>query len=213
MSRVDAPEIKQLFRDGVESQAEGAAVRFAERASREGLADVAYATFDSPYGQIHVAVTDRGLVSLALPNVPEEAFLATLANEISPRVLELPARLDDVRRELDEYFAGSRRDFDLKLDWRLIRSGFYRSVLRETKRLPYGATSTYGEIAARAGNPRAARAAGTALATNPIPLVIPCHRILRSGGVVGNYGGGPAMKQSLLEAEGSLPSERWVRPD
>jgi methylated-DNA-[protein]-cysteine S-methyltransferase len=94
--------------------------------------------------------------------------------------------------------------FDLKLDWRLIRAGFYRSVLRETEKLPFGVTSTYGEIAARAGNRRAARAAGTALATNPIPLVIPCHRILRSGGVVGQYGGGSAMKQSLLEAEGSL---------
>jgi methylated-DNA-[protein]-cysteine S-methyltransferase len=206
MSRVDAPEIKELFRDGIGTEAEGAAVRFAERASRDGLADVAYAAFDSPYGEIHIAVTDRGLVSLALPSVGEEAFLATLANEISPRVLEVPARLDDVRRELDEYFEGTRRDFDLKLDWRLIRSGFYRSVLIETEKLPYGATSTYGEIAARAGKPRAARAAGTALATNPIPLVIPCHRILRSGGVVGNYGGGPAMKQSLLEAEGAVLS-------
>jgi methylated-DNA-[protein]-cysteine S-methyltransferase len=206
MSGVDGLEIKELFREGIATQARGAAVRLADRAAREGLADVAYAAFDSPYGQIHVAVTDRGLVSLALPNVPEDAFLATLASEISPRVLELPARLDDIRRELDEYFAGTRRDFDLKLDWRLIRSGFYRSVLRETRRLPYGVTSTYGEIAARAGNPRAARAAGTALATNPIPLVIPCHRITRSGGVVGNYGGGPAMKQSLLEAEGALSS-------
>jgi methylated-DNA-[protein]-cysteine S-methyltransferase len=204
MSRVDATEIKQLFRTGIGAEAERAAARFAERAERDGLADVAYAAFESPYGEIHIAVTDRGLVSLALPNVGEEAFLATLASEISPRVLELPGRLDEVRRELDEYFAGTRRDFDLKLDWRLIRSGFYRQVLRETKKLPYGATSTYGEIAGRAGNARAARAAGTALATNPIPLVIPCHRILRSGGVVGMYGGGPAMKQSLLVAEGAL---------
>jgi methylated-DNA-[protein]-cysteine S-methyltransferase len=206
MSRADAPEIKQLFRAGIGAEAELAATRLVERAARDGLADVAYAGFESPYGEIHIAVTERGLVSLALPNVDEELFLTTLANEISPRVLELPGRLEQVRRELDEYFAGTRHDFDLKLDWRLIRSGFYRSVLRETKRLPYGATSTYGEIAAKAGNPRAARAAGTALATNPIPLVIPCHRILRSGGVVGQYGGGPAMKQSLLVAEGALPS-------
>jgi methylated-DNA-[protein]-cysteine S-methyltransferase len=204
MSPVDAPEIKQLFRAGIGEEAERAALRFAERAGREGLAEVAYAAFDSPYGEIHIAVTNRGLVSLALPNVPEDAFLATLAAEISPRVLELPARLDEVRRELDEYFAGSRRDFDLKLDWRLIRTGFYRSVLQQTKKLPYGVTASYGEIAARAGKPRAARAAGTALATNPIPLVIPCHRITRSGGAVGNYGGGPAMKQSLLVAEGAL---------
>jgi methylated-DNA-[protein]-cysteine S-methyltransferase len=204
MSPTDAPEIEDLLRAGIGPDAEAAARRFAQRAEREGLAEVAYAMVDSPYGVVHVAVTDRGLVSLALPNIDEGVFLTTLATEISPRVLELPARLDGVRRELDEYFAGTRRDFDLKLDWRLTRSGFYRSVLRETKKLPYGATSTYGEIAARAGNPRAARAAGTALATNPIPLVIPCHRILRSGGVVGQYGGGPAMKQSLLEAEGAL---------
>ncbi len=204
MSRADAPEIKQLFRTGIGPEAELAAARVVERAARDGLADVAYAGFESPYGEIHIAVTDRGLVSLALPNVAEDVFLTTLASEISPRVLELPGRLDQVRRELDEYFAGTRHDFDLKLDWRLIRSGFYRSVLRETKKLPYGVTSTYGDIAAKAGNPRAARAAGTALATNPIPLVIPCHRILRSGGVVGQYGGGPAMKQSLLVAEGAL---------
>lgn len=204
MSRVDAPEISKLFHTGIGPDAQSAAQRFAERAARDGLADVAYAGFDSPYGEIHVAVTGRGLVSLGLPNISEDDFLARLAAEISPRVLELPTRLDEVRRELDEYFAGTRHDFDLKLDWRLIRSGFYRSVLRETKKLPFGATSTYGEIAARAGNPRAARAAGTALATNPIPLVIPCHRILRSGGVVGQYGGGPAMKQSLLVAEGAL---------
>jgi methylated-DNA-[protein]-cysteine S-methyltransferase len=204
MSRVDAPQISKLLRAGIGPEAEGAAQRFSERAARDGLAEVAYATFDSPYGEIHIAVTDKGLVSLALPTIDEEDFLMRLAAEVSPRMLELPGRLDEVRRELDEYFAGTRREFDLKLDWRLIRSGFYRSVLRETKKLPFGATSTYGEIAARAGNPRAARAAGTALATNPIPLVIPCHRILRSGGVVGQYGGGPAMKQSLLVAEGAL---------
>jgi methylated-DNA-[protein]-cysteine S-methyltransferase len=195
-----------MFHVGIGADAEAAAARFAERASRDGLADVAYAAFDSPYGEIHIAATDRGLVSLALPTVGEDAFLAALAAGVSPRILELPRRLDPVRRELDEYFAGTRHSFDLELDWRMIRPGFYRSVLRETSKLPFGATSTYGEIAARAGNPRAARAAGTALATNPIPLVIPCHRILRAGGVVGQYGGGPAMKQSLLEAEGSLSS-------
>lgn len=206
MSRAGAPEITKMFHVGIGADAEAAAARFAERASRDGLADVAYAAFDSPYGEIHIAATDRGLVSLALPTVGEDAFLAALAAGVSPRILELPRRLDPVRRELDEYFAGTRHSFDLELDWRMIRPGFYRSVLRETSKLPFGATSTYGEIAARAGNPRAARAAGTALATNPIPLVIPCHRILRAGGVVGQYGGGPAMKQSLLEAEGSLSS-------
>lgn len=181
MSRVDAPRISKVFRSRIGPEAQIAAQRFAERAAREGLADVAYATFESPYGEIHIAVTNKGLVSLALPTIGEDEFLTRLAVDVSPRLLELPGRLDEVRRELDEYFAGTRREFELKLDWRLIRSGFYRSVLRETKKLPFGVTSTYGEIAARAGNPRAARAAGTALATNPIPLVIPCHRILRSG--------------------------------
>jgi methylated-DNA-[protein]-cysteine S-methyltransferase len=204
MSRVGATEITELFRADIGAEAEAAAARFAERASRDGLADVAYAGFDSPYGEIHVAATERGLVSLALPTVGEDEFLAGLVAGVSPRVLELPRRLDPVRRELDEYFAGTRRSFDLQLDWRMIHPGFYRSVLRETFKLPFGVTSTYGEIAGRAGNSRAARAAGTALATNPIPLVIPCHRILRAGGVVGQYGGGSAMKRSLLEAEGAL---------
>lgn len=206
MNGMKAPEISKLMRAGIGAEAEAAAARFAERASRDGLVDVAYAGFDSPYGEIHIAVTDRGLVSLALPTISEDQFLASLVAGISPRVLELPRRLDAVRRELDEYFAGTRRAFDLDLDWRLISPGFYRSVLRETAKLPFGVTSTYGEIAARAGNPRAARAAGTALATNPIPLVIPCHRILRAGGVVGQYGGGSPMKRRLLVAEGSLPS-------
>ena len=204
MSRAGATEIRQLFHGGIDADAAAAAARFADRAARDGLADIAYAAFDSPYGEIHIAATDRGLVSLALPNVAEDDFLAGLAAGVSPRILELPRRLDAIRRELDEYFAGARRSFDLELDWRMVRPGFYRSVLRETEKLPFGATSTYGEIAARAGNPRAYRAAGTALATNPIPLVIPCHRILRAGGFVGQYGGGSAMKQQLLEAEGAL---------
>ncbi len=206
MSRVSAPELTTQLRSGIADEAATAASRFAERVESEGIVDVAYAGFDSPYGRVHVAVTDRGLVSLALPSIGEDEFLNKLAAIVSPRVLELPGRVDRVRRELDEYFAGERTSFDLDLDWRMVRAGFYRSVLRETEKLPFGVTSTYGEIAARAGNARAYRAAGTALATNPIPLVIPCHRILRAGGSVGEYGGGSAMKQSLLVAEGSLPS-------
>lgn len=205
MSRVTPREISARLRASVADHAATAATRFVERAEKEGIVDVAYTGFDSPYGPIHIAVTDRGLVSLALPSVGEDEFLARLATVVSPRVLEVPRRLDRIRRELDEYFAGGRRRFDVALDWRMVRAGFYRSVLRETAKLPFGATSTYGEIASRAGNPRAARAAGTALATNPIPLVIPCHRVLRSGGSVGEYGGGSAMKQSLLVAEGALP--------
>lgn len=206
MSRADviAPEITRLFGEGTESGAAAAARRFAERADTEGLADVAYASCDSPFGVVHIAVTTRGLVSVALPNRSEDEFLLELAREISPRVLELPGRLDRVRRELDEYFSGARRAFDLELDWRLVRSGFYRRVLNETAKLPFGVTSTYGEIAGRAGNPRAYRAAGTALGSNPIPLVVPCHRVLRAGGVLGQYGGGEAMKEGLLVLEGAI---------
>jgi methylated-DNA-[protein]-cysteine S-methyltransferase len=143
-------------------------------------------------------------VGVALPGRSEDAFLAELAGGVSPRVLELPQRLDEARRELDEYFAGRRTRFELPLDWSLVSSGFYGRVLKQTAKLPYGVTATYGEVAAKAGNPRAFRAAGTALATNPIPLVVPCHRVLRSGGVLGNYGGGPEMKRFLLEHEGAI---------
>ena len=184
--------------------AEVAVTRVAERAEREGLADVAYAPYDSPLGPGLVAATDRGLVAVALPNRDADDFLTQLAAGVSPRVLELPARLDRARRELDEYFAGRRREFDLGLDWSLVPPGFYGRVLRATARLPYGTTSTYGEMADRAGNPRAYRAAGTALGSNPIPLVVPCHRVLRAGGVLGDYGGGPEMKEFLLRLEGAV---------
>jgi methylated-DNA-[protein]-cysteine S-methyltransferase len=204
MSRADAPEITRLFTDRIDADAAAAARRFAERADRDGLADVAYARCDSPFGVALIAVTARGLVSVALPNRDEDEFLAELSREISPRVLELPGRLDRVRRELDEYFSGARREFDLALDWRLVRSGFYRRVLGETAKLPFGVTSTYGEIAGRAGSPRAYRAAGTALGSNPLPLVVPCHRVLRAGGVLGQYGGGAAMKEALLVHEGAI---------
>jgi methylated-DNA-[protein]-cysteine S-methyltransferase len=120
-------------------------------------------------------------------------------------VLEAPARLDDVRRQLDEYFEGQRQRFDLRTDRQLIH-GFARKVLAQTSRIPYGSFLTYGEVAAEAGNPRAHRAAGSALARNPIPIVIPCHRVLRSGGLVGNYGGGPEMKARLLAMEGAKVS-------
>ena len=181
-----------------------AAARLAERADAEGLVDVAYASYDSPLGTGHIAATARGLVSIGLPNLEADTFLDQLASGVSPRVLELPARLDGARRELDEYFEGHRREFDLELDWRLVRSQFSSRVLHETAKLPFGATSTYGEVAARAGSPRAYRAAGTALGHNPIPIVVPCHRVLRSGGVLGQYGGGPEMKRFLLRLEGAI---------
>jgi methylated-DNA-[protein]-cysteine S-methyltransferase len=178
--------------------------RLIARANDEGLLDVAYATLDTPFGTGVVAATPRGLVRLGLPNQSLDEVLSDLAEDLSPRVLEYPARLDRARRELDEYFEGRRSRFDLPLDWRLTHAGFYRRVLRATARIPFGEVISYRDAAERAGNSRAFRAAGTALGSNPLPIVVPCHRVVRSGGDPGNYGGGPGMKVSLLELEGAL---------
>jgi methylated-DNA-[protein]-cysteine S-methyltransferase len=190
------------LRRGAEEDSVRNAERLAQAAERE--ADVGYATVDTPLGTAVLAATRRGLVRVGLPNEPLERLLDELAADLSPRILEQPRRLDRARRELTEYFEGRRTDFDVELDWRLARDGFSRRVLRETAKLPYGVTSTYGEVAARAGNPRAFRAAGTALGHNPLPLVVPCHRVLRAGGLIGNYGGGPKMKEFLLRLEGAI---------
>jgi methylated-DNA-[protein]-cysteine S-methyltransferase len=183
--------------------AETAAERFAARAAEEGLIEVAYATTDSPFGPVVLAATERGLVRLNLPAYDADEFLAKISTEISPAILEAPARLDPVRRELDAYFEGKLKRFTVPLDWQLIH-GFQEKVLRVTYAIPYGETLSYGEVAADAGNPRAFRAAGTALGRNPLPLLVPCHRVLRAGGDPGNYGGGPEMKKALLKLEGSL---------
>ena len=180
------------------------AERLAARANEEGLVDIAYATVDTPLGTGLVAATPKGLVRVALPNERVEEVLVRLAEDLSPRVLEFPARLDEARRELDEYFEGRRHRFELPLDWRLSHPGFYRRVLRATARVPFGDVITYGEAAQRAGNSRAFRAAGTALGSNPIPIIVPCHRVIRAGGEIGNYGGGPEMKRFLLQLEGAL---------
>ncbi|MEX0973079.1 MAG: methylated-DNA--[protein]-cysteine S-methyltransferase [Solirubrobacterales bacterium] len=177
--------------------------RLADRAAAEGLIDVAYANVDSPFGPLLLASTPRGLVKLSLPNIDPGETLEDLAARISPRVLEAPGRLDDVRRQLDLYFAGRLREFDLPLDWQLSK-GFRRRALRAIDRIPYGGTRSYTQIAASAGNERAVRAAGTACGSNPIPIVVPCHRVLRSGGALGGYGGGLPMKEALLEMEGVL---------
>jgi methylated-DNA-[protein]-cysteine S-methyltransferase len=198
--------IEDELRGGQAGGEVGEAVRgFVERASDERLIDVAYTTTDSPFGGLLVATTRRGLVRLGFLHAgdDEQAVVEELAERVSPRVLHAPARLDDVRRQLDEYFAGSRRKFELRTD-RVLIHGFARKVLAQTSRIPYGSYLTYAEVAAEAGSPRAHRAAGSALARNPIPIVIPCHRVLRSGGVIGNYGGGPEMKASLLQMEGGL---------
>lgn len=174
-----------------------------ERAAAEGILDLAYAELDSPLGRLVVVRTPIGLVHLGYPNRALEAQLEWLAARISPRIIESPADLDPVRRQLDEYFEGERRRFELALDWQLT-AGFVRAVLERTAAIPFGETRTYGEVAAEAGSPRAFRAAGRALGANPIPIVVPCHRVLRSGGALGGYGGGLDVKRELLTLEGVL---------
>jgi methylated-DNA-[protein]-cysteine S-methyltransferase len=176
----------------------------AERAAAEELLDVAYATADSPLGPLVVAATPRGLVRVAYTESRADAqVLDELARKISPRMLEAPARLDDVRRELDEYFEGRRTEFDLPIDWALTH-GFTSRVLQATARIAFGSTSTYAGVAGEAGSPRAVRAAGNALGANPIPVVVPCHRVLRTGGAIGGYTGGLERKEYLLRLEGVL---------
>jgi methylated-DNA-[protein]-cysteine S-methyltransferase len=178
--------------------------QLATRASEEGLLDVAYATVDTPVGGMVVAATKRGLVRIALPGERLDDVLIRLAEDISPRVIGYPRRLDEARRELEQYFEGKRQRFELPLDWRLSHPGFYRRVLRATAKVPFGEVITYTDAAERAGSPRAFRAAGSALGSNPIPIVVPCHRVVRAGGDIGNYGGGPEMKRFLLELEHAL---------
>jgi methylated-DNA-[protein]-cysteine S-methyltransferase len=203
-TELDAKSIGRRLRAGSGEGASAAARGLAERADEAGLLDVAYATAETPMGTAIVAATSRGLVRVGLPNEAADTVLDQLAREVSPRVLEWRSRLDEVLRELDEYFEGSRDRFELSLDWRLTTAPFARNVLRETARIPFGLTSTYSLIAAKAGNPRASRAAGNALGSNPIPIVVPCHRVLRTGGAIGGYGGGPEMKELLLRLEGAI---------
>jgi methylated-DNA-[protein]-cysteine S-methyltransferase len=174
--------------------------RLRERAAAEGLLDVAYATADSPFGTLLLARTPRGLVRLGLPGEDFEELLADLAGRISPRVLEDPAGLDRERRELDAYFEGSPHEITLPIDWQLSH-GFLLRAREGIAAIPYGETRTYTDLARGAGNERAVRAAGSACSRNPIPLVVPCHRVLRSDGSLGGYAGGLEMKQRLLAME------------
>jgi methylated-DNA-[protein]-cysteine S-methyltransferase len=174
----------------------------ATAAATAGLLDVAYATLDSPVGRLLVATTPRGLVRIAyLDEAGEEPVVEQLATRISPRVLAAPRRVDEPRRELDEYFNRRRHEFDLPIDWTLTR-GFGRRVLRATARIPYGEVSSYKQVAAAAGSPRGSRAAGNALGVNPMPIVVPCHRVLHAGGGLGGYTGGVERKRLLLDVEG-----------
>ncbi|HVE29614.1 MAG TPA: methylated-DNA--[protein]-cysteine S-methyltransferase [Mycobacteriales bacterium] len=175
--------------------------RLAAAAKAEGILDVAYRTMDTPVGPLLLAATEQGLVRVAYPNQGHDAVLQALADRVSPRVLHAPGRLDPVARQLDDYFAGRRQRFDVPLDWRLS-TGFRSTVLHHLAiDVDYGHTASYAALAALAGNPKAVRAVGTACATNPLPVVVPCHRVVRSDGAIGNYAGGVEAKRTLLELE------------
>ena len=174
--------------------------QLAARAESAGLLDLAYRTIDSPVGALLLVATPAGLVRVAFASEDHDHVLAALAGQISPRILNAPQRLDDVARELDEYFTGARRHFDLPLDFQLS-TGFRRAVLGQLPAIGYGQTASYAQVAAAAGHPRAFRAAGTACALNPLPVVVPCHRVVKSDGSPGRYRGGPAAKQLLLNLE------------
>jgi methylated-DNA-[protein]-cysteine S-methyltransferase len=174
----------------------------AAAAERDNLLDIAYRTVDSPVGALLIAATPAGLVRVAFSNEGHDRVLQNLSDRISPRVLHAPARLDAVTQQLDEYFAGCRHNFDVPLDWQLSK-GFRRIVLEHLAvDIGYGSTASYGTLARLSGSPNAVRAVGTTCATNPIPVVVPCHRVVRSDGTMGNYRGGPAAKRALLDLEG-----------
>lgn len=174
----------------------------AASADREGLLDVAYRVVDGPLGPLLVAATEVGVVRVAFDVEDHDRVLEDLASRISPRVLLAPARTDRLARELDEYFVGRRRAFDVALDLRLVR-GFRRDVVAGLAGIPYGATESYAQVAARAGRPRAVRAVGSACSHNPVPVVLPCHRVVRSDGSLGQYLGGVEAKAALLALEGA----------
>ena len=195
-------EIERASRLGGGADAARALRRFSERAVEEDLVDVAYASTDSPLGELLLAVTAQGVVRVAYidENVGRDEVLEDLARRVSPRVLEAPSRLHEARRQLEDYFGGRRPAFDLPVDLSLV-APFTDRVLTRTAAIPPGQVLTYGEVAAEIGHARAARAVGNALGSNPIPIVVPCHRVVRSGGGLGGYTGGTHRKEHLLDLE------------
>jgi methylated-DNA-[protein]-cysteine S-methyltransferase len=188
-SLVDDADVQQRLRE-----------RLAVAAAQRGLLDVAYRLLDTPVGTLLIAATERGLVRVGFAGEDEDQILQQLARQVSPRILLAPARLERAARELDDYFAQRRKRFDLPLDLRLSH-GFRRRVLGQMRDVQYGTTASYAKLAAAVDNPRAVRAVGSACATNPLPVVIPCHRIVHSDGTVGSYAGGADVKEALLRLE------------
>lgn len=193
LTEVDEPTLARLHH------------RLEQRATESGLLDVAFRTIDSPVGALLLAATPRGLVRVAYEREGLDAVLQALATKISPRILAAPHRLDDAARQLEEYFAGRRTAFDIALDLRLS-AGFRRTVLDHLAAISYGQTQSYAQVAAATGHPGAVRAVGSACATNPLPVVVPCHRVLRSDGSLGGYLGGLEVKRALLELETATPT-------
>jgi methylated-DNA-[protein]-cysteine S-methyltransferase len=200
--------------DLIAGEAAALAARTAARAADEGLAEIAYALVDSPVGRLVAVATPRGLVRLAyeLENGGLDGVLDQIAGRLTPSIVDAPGKLDGVRRQLDAYFAGRRRAFELELDWRLVGAGFARRVLEAAIAIPFGATRTYRELAGAAGSPNGYRAAGNALGANPIPIVVPCHRVLASGGGLGGYTGGLDRKRALLRIEGGAAGGQLALP-
>ena len=192
-------------RDDIAAAAERAARAFNARAAEAGLVDIAYGWIDTPVGRLLVASTEDGVLRVGFPSESIDRTLEDLARKVSPRILEDGLRLERTRRQLGEYFEGRRKSFDMPLDRRLIH-GFHRQVLDVTERIPYGSVSTYKIVAEKAGSPRASRAAGNALGSNPIPIIIPCHRVVNTGHGLGGYGGGLDKKAMLLNLEGATYS-------
>lgn len=174
--------------------------RLEQASQREGLLDIAYRTLDTPVGVLLLAATGQGLVRVAYDREDHDAVLAALAEKVSPRILRAPARLDRAAREIDQYFARSRTVFDLPLDFTLAH-GFRRVVQQYLPDITYGQTRSYAQVAAQVGNPQAVRAVGTACATNALPIVVPCHRVIRADGTTGAYVGGAEAKAYLLGLE------------
>ncbi len=206
-SHDDTAQVDRLLRADLPAADEAwvaVRARFAARAAAEGLVDVAFEDHDTPLGQMRVSATGQGIVRMSLPTENADEVLDHLARNVSPRILRTSTpTITTARRELDEYFDGHRRTFDVPLDWMLTKA-FRRDVLRATAQIPYGQTSSYQQVATVAGSPNAVRAAGSALANNPLPILVPCHRVLRTDGGLGQYLGGQAAKIQLLTLEKAI---------
>ncbi|MDR6438305.1 methylated-DNA-[protein]-cysteine S-methyltransferase [Paenarthrobacter nicotinovorans] len=198
--RLDVLSLLEPLDAGLEPALESLRARLARDAQLTHTLDVAYRVVDSPVGKLLLAATDRGIVRVAFDVENHAEVLQRLSETISPRILQAPARLDDAAWQLEEYFNGSRKEFDLTVDFRLSR-GFRLSVLQHLPRIAYGRTESYAQVASAAGSPNAVRAVGTACATNPLPVIIPCHRVVKSDGSFGGYLGGPEAKRALLTLE------------